>query len=202
MIKNVIFDIGNVLIDFRWRALMEELGFPKELQPLFDKTVFGSHWWNELDRGILEEAEAREKLREGNREHAFEFDLLWANRHMLVEPFDYSVSWIERLKQQGLKVYLLSNYPKEMFLLHEECGCFPFLDIVDGKVVSAFVQLVKPDADIYQYLMKEYGLQAQECVFIDDRQENVGTAEALGMKGIVFENYGQAVTALKKAVKS
>lgn len=202
MIKNVIFDIGNVLVDFRWRALMEELGFQKELQPLFDKTVFGSHWWNELDRGTLEEAEAREKLREDNREHASEFDLLWANRHMLVEPFDYSVSWIERLKQQGLKVYLLSNYPKEMFLLHEECGCFPFLDIVDGKVVSAFVQLVKPDAGIYQYLMKEYGLQAQECVFIDDRRENVGTAEALGMKGIVFENYDQAVTALKKAFKS
>jgi len=196
MIKNVVFDIGNVLVDFRWRTLMEELGMPAELQPVFEKTVFGSHWWGELDRGIYEEAEIVQKLREDNREHAEEFELIWANRHMLVEPFDYAVPWIERLKESGLKIYLLSNYPRDIFTLHTECGCFPFLDAVDGKVVSAFVQLVKPDAKIYAYLMKEYHLKAPECVFIDDRKENVEAAEALGMNGIIFENYKQADTVL------
>lgn len=196
MIKNVVFDIGNVLVDFRWRTLMEELGMPAELQPVFEKTIFGSHWWGELDRGIYEEAEIVRKLREDNREHAEEFELIWANRHMLVEPFDYAVPWIERLKESGLKIYLLSNYPRDIFTLHTECGCFPFLDAVDGKVVSAFVQLVKPDAEIYAYLMKEYHLKAPECVFIDDRKENVEAAEALGMNGIIFENYKQADTVL------
>ncbi|MBO5031148.1 MAG: HAD family phosphatase [Lachnospiraceae bacterium] len=198
MIKNVIFDIGNVLVDFKWRELMEELGLPKALQPEFEKTVFGSHWWGELDHGVLEESQVLEKLREDNKEHLDEFNLIWEHRDKLVKPYPYAVSWIESLKNCGLKVYLLSNYPRDLFILHTECGCFPFLDKVDGKVVSGFVQMVKPNADIYERLMKEYGLEASECVFIDDRAENIEAARALGMKGIVFESYEQANAVLRE----
>lgn len=196
MIKNVIFDIGNVLVDFKWRELMEELGLPKALQPEFEKTVFGSHWWGELDHGVLEESEVLEKLREDNKGHLDEFNLIWDNRDKLVKPYPYAVSWIENLKKCGFKVYLLSNYPRDLFSLHTECGCFPFLDKVDGKVVSGFVKMIKPNADIYEHLMKEYGLKASDCMFIDDRAENIEAARALGMKGIVFESYEQASAAL------
>lgn len=201
MIKNVIFDIGNVLVHFRWRELMEDLELPKELQVIFDKTVFGSRWWGELDHGLREEAEIVERLREDNTKYREEFDLIWENRDKLVMPYDYSVSWIEHLKQRGCGVYLLSNYPKEIFILHTECGCFPFLDKVDGKVVSGFVQMVKPNRDIYEYLLHEYDLAESECVFIDDREENIETARAIGMKGIVFENYTQATAELERLLK-
>lgn len=202
MIKNVIFDIGNVLVDFRWRVLMEELGLPAETQAIFAKTVFGSRWWGELDHGIYEEAEILAHFREDNKEHLDEFDLVWDNRGKLVEPYAYAVAWIEQLKASGLKVYLLSNYPRDVFTLHTECGCFPFLDRVDGRVVSGFVKMVKPNADIYEYLLSEYGLAAGECVFVDDREENVETARALGMKGIVFQGYEQARSELDKLVSS
>ena len=202
MIKNVIFDIGNVLVDFRWRVLMEELGLPAETQAIFAKTVFGSRWWGELDHGIYEEAEILAHFREDNKEHLDEFDLVWDNRGRLVEPYAYAVAWIEQLKASGLKVYLLSNYPRDVFTLHTECGCFPFLDRVDGRVVSGFVKMVKPNADIYEYLLSEYGLAAGECVFVDDRQENVETARALGMKGIVFQGYEQACSELDGLVSS
>lgn len=202
MIKNVIFDIGNVLVDFRWRVLMEELGLPAETQAIFAKTVFGSRWWGELDHGIYEEAEILAHFREDNREHLDEFDLVWDNRGRLVEPYAYAVAWIEQLKASGLKVYLLSNYPRDVFTFHTECGCFPFLDRVDGRVVSGFVKMVKPNADIYEYLLSEYGLAAGECVFVDDREENVETARALGMKGIVFQGYEQARSELDKLVSS
>lgn len=202
MIKNVIFDIGNVLVDFRWRVLMEELGLPAETQAIFAKTVFGSRWWGELDHGIYEEAEILAHFREDNREHLDEFDLVWDNRGKLVEPYAYAVAWIEQLKASGLKVYLLSNYPRDVFTLHTECGCFPFLDRVDGRVVSGFVKMVKPNADIYEYLLSEYGLAAGECVFVDDREENVETARALGMKGIVFQGYEQARSELDELVSS
>lgn len=198
MIKNVIFDIGNVLVDFKWRELMEELGLPKALQPEFEKTVFGSHWWGELDHGVLEESEVLEKLREDNKGHLDEFNLIWDNRDKLVKPYPYAVSWIENLKKCGFKVYLLSNYPRDLFSLHTECGCFPFLDKVDGKVVSGFVKMIKPNADIYEHLMKKYGLEPSECVFLDDRAENIEAARALGMKGIVFESYEQANAALRE----
>ncbi|MEZ3461147.1 MAG: HAD family phosphatase [Lachnospiraceae bacterium] len=202
MIKNVIFDIGNVLVDFRWRVLMEELGLPAETQAIFAKTVFGSRWWGELDHGIYEEAEILAHFREDNKEHLDEFDLVWDNRGRLVEPYAYAVAWIEQLKASGLKVYLLSNYPRDVFTLHTECGCFPFLDRVDGRVVSGFVKMVKPNADIYEYLLSEYGLAAGECVFVDDREENVETARALGMKGIVFQGYEQACSELDGLVSS
>ncbi len=198
MIKNVVFDIGNVLVDFRWRALMEDLQLPKETQKIFEKTVFGSPWWGELDHGIYEEAEILKHFREDNQDHLDAFNRVWDNRDKLVEPYAYAVQWIERLKQAGLKVYLLSNYPREIFALHTECGCFPFLEQVDGKVVSGFVKMVKPNADIYEHLLGEYGLCAEECVFIDDREENVEAARALGMKGIVFASYEQACEALEK----
>ncbi len=198
MIKNVVFDIGNVLVDFRWRALMEDLQLPEETQKIFEKTVFGSPWWGELDHGIYEETEILKHFREDNQDHLDAFNRVWDNRDKLVEPYAYAVQWIERLKQAGLKVYLLSNYPREIFALHTECGCFPFLEQVDGKVVSGFVKMVKPNADIYEHLLDEYGLCAEECVFIDDREENVEAARALGMKGIVFASYEQACEALEK----
>ena len=200
MIKNVIFDVGFVLVDFRWRKLMEDLGIAKDLQDIFEKNVFGSHWWGELDRGVMEEAEVLKMLREDNKEHLKEFDYVWANRDKIVEPFDYAVGMIEDLKAKGLKVYLLSNYPKELFTLHTECGRFPFIDKVDGKVVSGFVQLVKPDREIYEYLLKEYDLKAEECVFIDDRQENVEAAKEIGINGIWFWNYEQMMGELEKII--
>lgn len=198
MIKNVIFDIGNVLVDFRWRVLMEELKLSQETQAAFEKTVFGSRWWGELDHGIYEEAEILEHFREDNKAYLDAFNLVWENRDKLVEPYAYAVQWIKNLKSSGRNVYLLSNYPKDVFALHAECGRFPFLDKVDGKVVSGFVRMVKPDADIYEYLLSEYGLNADECVFIDDREENVETAKALGMGGIVFQGYKQACSELDR----
>lgn len=202
MIKNVIFDIGNVLVDFRWRVLMEELKLPKETQAIFENTVFGSRWWGELDHGIYEESEILRNFREDNREHLEEFNLVWDNRDRLVEPYTYAVSWIEQLKTSGCRVYLLSNYPRNIFTLHAEHGSFPFLELVDGKVVSGFVRMIKPNADIYEYLLKEYDLKASESVFIDDREDNVRTARGLGMKGIVFQGYEQACEELDGLLKN
>lgn len=200
MIKNVIFDVGNVLVSFCWRELMDDLGFAKDLQEVFEKTVFGSHWWGELDRGVIEEDAVLKMLREDNKEYLEEFDLIWSNRDKLVKPFDYAVDMIKSLKTKGLKVYLLSNYPRDLFTLHTESGRFPFMDQIDGKVVSGFVQLVKPDREIYEYLLNTYHLKAEECVFIDDRFENVEAAKALGINGIWFMTYEQTQAEIEKLI--
>lgn len=192
MIKNVIFDIGNVLVDFHWRELMADLHLSKEAQDCFETSVFGSCWWHDLDHGTIEEEDAVAHLREDNIEFGEAFDLLWNNRDKLVVPYDYSVPWIMALKERGYHVYLLSNYPRDIFTLHVEKGSFPFLKYVDGKVVSGFVRMIKPDADIYECLMQKYHLNANECVFLDDREENIEGAKRVGMHGIVFKSYEQA----------
>jgi putative hydrolase of the HAD superfamily len=198
MIKNVIFDVGGVLVDFRWRALMADLGLPCERQDEFEKLVFGSKWWGELDRGVLDEEYVVNKIRENVGDHIDAFELVWANQVDLVETYDYVNKWLDSLKEKGLKIYLLSNYPKSIFALHEERGKFTFIDKIDGRVVSGFEGMVKPDAEIYKLLMDRYGLKAEECVFIDDRPENIEAAKALGMEGIVFESYEQASEELEK----
>ena len=144
MIKNVVFDIGNVLVDFRWRELMKNLNLSKEAQDRFETSVFGSCWWHDLDHGTIDEKDAVIRLREDNIEFKEAFDLVWENRDKLVKPYDYAVSWIDSLKEQGYHVYLLSNYPRDIFTLHANVGSFPFLDHVDGKIVSGFVQMIKP----------------------------------------------------------
>ncbi len=198
MVKNIIFDIGNVLVSFRWRELMRDLGISEEVQEVFKKTVFESPWWGELDHGIKEESEVISLLREDNKSYYDEFDLVWENRGRLVEPYSYAKQWIDELKAKGYRVYLLSNYPRDLFKMHEESGCFPFADSVDGRVVSGFVKMVKPNEDIYEYLVDKFALRADECVFIDDREDNVETARRLGMRGIVFESYEQACGELEK----
>lgn len=197
MIKNVIFDIGNVLVDFCWREMMDELGLTKEDKDRFEVYVFGSKWWQHLDHGTMEEEEAVKHLREDNAEYREAFDLVWKNRDKLVKPYEYAVSWIQSLQERGYKVYLLSNYPEKLFTMHAENGSFPFLPFVDGRVVSAFEKKIKPDADIYECLMERYGLKAEECVFIDDRPENVQGAVNIGMQGICLKSYEQASSQLQ-----
>lgn len=200
MIRNVVFDVGNVLVSFRWRELMEDLGLSKELQKVFEKKVFGNPFWVELDRGVLDERDVIDKIREENSAYCKEFDLIWENRDKLVKPYDYTVKMIDTLKERGFRVYLLSNYPVSLFELHTKCGKFPFLDKVDGKVVSGFIKLVKPDREIYEYLLSQYDLKAEECVFFDDHRENVEAAQQIGMTGILFENYEQAWKKLEELI--
>ena len=68
-----------------------------------------------------------------------------------------------------------------------------FLKYMDGAIFSYQYQIIKPDARIYEQLLKNYDLKAQECVFIDDKAENVEAAKAVGYQGIVFTTY-EAVT--------
>lgn len=201
MIKNVIFDIGDVLVNFRWRSLMQELGISKKIQDRFADTVFASRWWHELDHGTMEEEEAAKRLKKDNEGYESAFEQVWDNRDKLVDAYPYAVPWIDSLRERGYRVYLLSNYPKDIFTLHASNGSFPFLDHVDGKIVSGFVKMIKPDADIYECLLHTYGLKAEESVFLDDRQENVEGARRVGIHGIRFENYEQACADLEKLLK-
>lgn len=187
MIKNVVFDIGNVLVSFRWDDLATELGFDEDNIRVMNERVIGDRW-NELDRGVMSEAEAVEYIKEALPGMEEKFDVLWSRIGEVIDPYDYSKDWVMDLKAKGANVYLLSNFPRELFTRLSKTK-MPFLPYVDGKIISAFVQKIKPDAEIYECLMDTYGLNPEECIFIDDRKVNVDAALALGMQGIVFTSY-------------
>lgn len=193
MISNIIFDIGNVLASFRWKDLFQEMGFTGEkFERIAAATVLHPTMWNEFDRSLMSDEAIITKCIERAPEYEQEIRLLFSKTELLVEEYTYSKGWIEHLKAQGHKVYLLSNYGKTSFEAARDHGRLSFLPLVDGGVISYEVQMVKPEPGIYQALLEKYSLKAEECVFLDDRAENIEAAKALGFQGIVVEDYEQA----------
>ena len=139
MIRNIVFDIGGVLADFRLMEFLTEKGFDG---PMIKRILRAS----------------------------------------------------VMLKESGLRVYYLSNYSKKAY---DECaGSLEFMPYMDGGLVSFLAGRTKPDPEMYRMFLLKYGLRADECVFIDDTEENVEAAKVLGFSGIVFHDYENLLRAL------
>ncbi|MBR6222045.1 MAG: HAD-IA family hydrolase [Lachnospiraceae bacterium] len=191
MIKNIIFDVGNVLIDFCWKKLMISLGFSDEIIKALGSRMVCSPYWNELDLNEKDEHEVVETFKKEIPEYAKEIDEFFGHMEGLVEVYPGSAPWIKSLKDRGFNVYLLSNYPERAWKIHEK-GQFDFIEYVDGAVVSYEYKLTKPDRRIYQTLLDKYSLDPSECIFLDDKPENVEAARNLGIKSILVRNQEQA----------
>ena len=179
------------MVEFRYHDYMINLGFSEEKAQLFAKRIVMNDLWRQLDLGIRDEKEIISEMYSRIPGYKKELDAFFENITDIVRQYEYTLPWIQDLKSKGYKVYLLSNYPKTLFELHEK-EKFSFTDIVDGKVVSAFVKMAKPDAEIYKYLLEEYKLNADECVFFDDKAENVRAAESCGITSRQFTSYEDA----------
>lgn len=202
MIRNIIFDIGNVLACFRWRDLFAELGFTGEK---FDRiaaaTILHPTMWPEFDRSLMSDEEIIASCIARAPEYEEEIRMIFERTELLVEEYPYSYGWIKELKERGYKIYLLSNYGKTSFEAAVNHGRLSFLPLIDGKMISYEVKIVKPEPGIYEALIKKYNLLPQECVFLDDREDNVEAAVKMGFQGIVVEAYEQASEALNDLLK-
>lgn len=183
-IRNIIFDVGNVLIDFCWQAVCEQLGYSREIIETFDKYMITSGYWDQLDEGTIQQEDAIEEFVKAMPQYESEVREFWNHAEDFVKEYDYAFSMIEGLKKKGYGVYLLSNYPLEMYKLH--WPSFSFYSIVDGYVVSAVEKLRKPDKAIYKLLCDRYQLEEASCLFFDDRAVNVEAAISCGMKAKLF----------------
>ena len=200
MIKAVIFDIGNVLTDFAWQEMYREKGLAGETFERVAKATVQSPYWCELDRGVMTFAEVLDKFVSLDTEMEDEIRRVLSDTHGIVTGRAYATPWVCSLKEQGLKVYVLSNFSEKIW---RDCkDALEFFDYTDGGIVSYKEHLIKPDPAVYELLLKRYGLEAGECVFIDDLKENVETAIAKGIHGIVFETYEQAKKELNILLKN
>ena len=199
MIKTVIFDIGNVLTDFAWKEMYKEKGLGGETFDRVAKATVQSPYWCELDRGIMTFSEVMDKFVSLDLEMEDEIRRVLADMHGIVTGRSYAVPWVCSLKKQGLKVYVLSNFSEKIW---KECiDALEFFEFTDGGIISYKEHLIKPDQAVYQLLLERYGLCADECVFIDDLEENVKVARLCGINGIVFKNYEQAKKELNDMLK-
>ncbi|MCL2253567.1 MAG: HAD family phosphatase [Lachnospiraceae bacterium] len=200
MIKNIIFDIGNVLAGFVWKDFFASFGFSEEINgKLAACTVLGP-LWSEMDHGIMNEQEIIAAFKLYDPSIADEIDIVYNNLNGMIARYDYTIPWINELKGQGYKVYIISNiFGKMMRDCKEELD---FVSLVDGAVLSYQEKIIKPDSKIYRLLLNRYGLNPTECVFIDDMERNVWAARNVGIPGIVFESYQQCYFDLKRMLCS
>jgi len=196
MIKNIIFDIGNVLMPFGYRAFYESFGYEEDIVERLSMATAQSPDWNELDRGVLSYEEVLERFVENDPELVEIIHKVFADLQGILGLYDYTEGWIKQLKEEGYGVYYLSNFFKKA---EEDCKeLMGFLELMDGGILSYKDKVTKPDRQIYELLLKRFGLKAEECVFLDDIQKNIDGACAVGIQGILFKDREQAVAELQK----
>ncbi len=198
MIKNVIFDIGNVLADFSWREHMVEQGFSEECIEVLTKNMIQHPLWDELDLGVRHHDDIISDMKALSPQYAGEIDRYFENPMGIVRPRARSAELVSSLKARGYGIYVLSNYPGWLFELHS--SRFEFLKYADGVVVSSHVKAMKPDPLIYRILLERYSLNPAECVFLDDRKENTEAAEKLGIRSIICSEQEQFEAELERVL--
>ncbi len=202
MIRNIVFDVGSVLVQVRPIEALVDCGFDRKRAEAVVKSTFGKIGWKELDRGRMSKEDAIAALKDGE-EASLQQDIDFFFEKAVwnfVTPFPYTRAWLTSLRERGFKIFLLSNYPAWLWSANEK-DVFNFIDCIDGKVVSGFEKVIKPDPAIYQLLLSRYSLVASECVFFDDMEENVVAARKEGFNGIHFTSYDQASGELEQLLK-
>jgi HAD superfamily hydrolase (TIGR01509 family) len=186
MLKNIIFDIGNVLISFKPIDFLSNKFDDEVVRQALYNTIFKSKEWLMLDRGTLTEEEATSIfcMRQPHLQRQIRY--VMENWHEMHIPMNESVELLKHLKNRGYHIYLLSNYHRKAFRIISEK--FDFIRDADGKIISSEVKLLKPEDLIYKTLLSAYSLIPEECLFLDDSLENIEAANKLGINGVFFKD--------------
>ncbi|MDO5426084.1 MAG: HAD family phosphatase [Eubacteriales bacterium] len=197
MIKNIVFDMGNVLLDFNPEVCLHAFAETEEDRAVIRKELFGGPEWIEGDRGTLKNAEkfapvsrrVPERLHAALQKCVDEWD-------MCMKPVPGAREFCAYAKENGYGIYVLSNADDRF--PHYFPRFQPY-DYFDGILVSSDVRLIKPDVRIYQHFLEKFGLRAEKCLFLDDRAENVEGAKKAGMQGMQFlGNFEEIKNSLKR----
>ena len=180
--KNIIVDVGDVLLDYRWQQMLMDYGLDEAEAYRVGRELFDDPdgLWHEYDMGIKSQEEI---IREFEQKHPGDAEVIrWFISHGEYMHVARPAIWklVHQLKEAGYHLYILSNYPELLFKKHTEYA--DFMDDMEGMVVSYMLHVGKPNRLVYQTLCDRYGLNKEECLFFDDRAENVQGAIDFGMR--------------------
>lgn len=196
MIRNIIFDMGGVLIRFDREFFIKRLGVDDGDGRILMNEVFRSLEWARLDRGSITEADAIDSIcgRTPARLHDAVKSLFTAWERPIL-PIEGMYELVRELKDNGYGIYLLSNASIRQ---QEYWPDIPVSTFFDGTIISADVSLVKPQPEIFSLLCSEFSLLPQECFMIDDMPQNIEGAFEAKMPGFIFN---EDVLKLRAAMK-
>ena len=198
MIRNVVFDMGQVLIHWDFHLLLTPFHLTDEEEAAVVRELFTGVEWVRLDRGTITEEGVVESVCKRLPEHLHgcvgEVVRNWHQRTL--EPMEGMAELLHELKALGLHIYLLSNANLK---LRSYFPRIPGAECFDGLMVSAEEKLLKPQHEIFEVLLKRFDLKAEECFFVDDSPANVEGAQRAGLNAVVF--YGD-VPRLRKELRT
>ena len=148
MIKNIIFDAGQVLVKVRWLEVMQELGFHEDITEQVANATVRSGTWSEYDRSLRSYEDLLAEFISNNPQVENEILLFMEHEKEAIREFAYAKEWVKSFKDKGYKCYVLSNYPKRTFEMTRSERSFE--TYMDGTVYSYAVQMIKPEKEIYQ----------------------------------------------------
>jgi len=185
VVRNIVFDLGGVLVDWNPEYLFRDVFSDKSELAYFLDTVCTPDW-NELQDAGRSLSEAVRTLQEKHPKYRNEIHLYYDQwTTMLGGPIEQNVALLEPLKA-NYRLFGLTNWSAETFPI--ACDLYPFFGEFDGIVVSGDEKVAKPDERIYRLLLDRYGLTANECLFIDDNARNTRAASALGIQTLHLTN--------------
>ena len=184
MIKNIIFDMGNVLLRYDPEVCLNRFVKREEDRALIRRELFEGPEWVQGDLGhITDEQRFDGVSRRVPQELHTELRQCAEQWHMCMEPVHGAKEFCAYAKEQGYRLYVLSNASSSFYQYFPRFAPFEYFD---GLVVSCDIHIVKPDIRIYRYLLETYNLAPEECFFIDDMAANVEGARKAGISGAVF----------------
>jgi 2-haloacid dehalogenase len=198
MIKNVIFDLGGVLIDWNPKHLYRKIFKDETEMEKFLDEVCTSDWNEEQDAG-RSLAEATETLVKEHPQHEENIRAYYGRwEEMLGGAIQGTVDIFKKMKASGnFKIYALTNWSSETFPIAVKR--YDFLQWFDGALVSGDEKMRKPFPEFYDLLFKRYNLKPEETLFVDDNLRNIKAAEKTGMKSIHFTSSEKLKEQLEEA---
>lgn len=183
IVKNIVFDMGGVLLNFNLEKTVKEY-FPEEDVDLLKEKVFMNHYWRDMDGGYIQFDEAITRILPDipSKYHSKVTEML-TDFYPYMPLYEEMYDFIKRIKNAGYRVYLLSNATPRVF---DHYFDIPAFSLMDGLFVSSLYKMLKPSPDIYNKFCEQFKLRAEECFFIDDVAENINGAKSIGMKGYIL----------------
>ncbi|MFL6600081.1 MAG: HAD family hydrolase [Steroidobacteraceae bacterium] len=196
MVKNVIFDLGGVVIEWNPDRILASYYADPEIRALMKTALFLHPDWLQLDRGTLQEADLLARAADRTGRPAAELSGLFAAVRESLHTKSETVALLQKLAARGVPLYCLSNMSSDIFAYLRERHSF--WGVFRGIVISGDLQMIKPEREIFEFLLRRHGLAAAQTVFVDDSRPNIEAARGLGIHAVWFENAQQCELELEK----
>lgn len=197
MIKNIVFDMGGVLIDFNLKKTVTKEFEPKYHDVIYEHVFGENSVWKTLDEGIYTYDQVIPGILEKLPTEIHEkITYMVTDFYDFMPPFPETYELVKELKENGYNIYLLSNATPRFFDRYMD---IPALSLFDGFFISSLYKLLKPNREIYEAFCNKFSVKPEECFFIDDLEANIKGAKDYGMSGFVFK--APDTTELRKALK-